>query len=132
MIAVIIGKDTAYYYNVSKKDMDRHFFVVRKQLYKIYPDALTPVDMYQNGAFIGTESLIVFEENGNRPYHCKYPKDYDDDYILSSIDEHRLMSPAKKDWKAFFKGSKSGFKTLLEFMPWLLVGFIILFTVVLK
>lgn len=132
MRAIIIGKDTVYYYDVSKKDIDRHFFVVRKQLYKIYPDALTTVDVYQNGAFIGTDSLIVFEENGNKPYHCKYPKDYEDDYILSSIDEHRLMLPAKKGWKGFFKMSKGGWRTLLEFMPWIIIGSVLLFTMVLK
>lgn len=132
MIAIIVGKDSVDYYNVKKGDKDKHFFTTRGQLYKVYPDALTPVDIYHNGAWVGSDSIIVFEENGTKPYHCKYCEDYDMDAVLSSMDEHKLMLPKKQGWKGFFKGSNSGFRTLLEFMPWVLIGFVLLFTMVLK
>lgn len=132
MLAVIIGKHGVDYYVVKKKDQDKHYFTVKGQTYKVYPDALTPCDTYHNGAWIGSDSIIVFEENGTHPYHCKYPKDYDMDAVLSSMDEHKLMTPKKESWRGFFKGSNSGFKTLLDFMPWILIGFVLLFTMVLK
>lgn len=95
MMAIIIGKNRVEYLHVKKKDLVKHFFITRKQLYKVYPDALTPVEIYHDGVWVGDESIIVFEENGSLPYHCKYPKDYDMDAILASIDEHKLMSPKK-------------------------------------
>ena len=131
MLAIIIGKHGVEYYKVSKKDLDKHFFTTKGQLYKIYPDALTPIDIYQNGAWIGSDSVIVFEENGVRPYHCKYPHDYDMDAILASIDEHKLMSPKKQGWRAFFK-TGGGWTVLLQFMPWILIGFVLLFTMIFK
>lgn len=95
MMAIIVGKNRVEYLRVKKKDLAKHFFTTRKQLYKVYPDALTPVEIYHNGVWVGDESIIVFEENGTTPYHCKYPKDYEMDSILASIDEHKLMSPKK-------------------------------------
>lgn len=132
MLVILIGKHGVDYYTVKKKDENKHFFTVKGQLYKIYPDALTPIDIYQNGAWIGSDSCIVFEENGTKPYHCKYPKDYEMDAILSSMDEHKIMSPRRKSWLTMLTGSGGGLKTLLEFMPWIVIGFILLFTVVLK
>lgn len=95
MMAIIIGKNRVEYLHVKNKDLAKHFFTTRKQLYKVYPDALTPVEIYHDGVWIGDESIIVFEENGTSPYYCKYPKDYEMDSILASIDEHKLMSPKR-------------------------------------
>lgn len=131
MIAIIIGKHGVEYFKVSKKDLDKHFFTCKGQLYKIYPDALTPCDIYQNGAWIGSDSMIVFEENGTKPYHCKYPKDYEMDAVLSSMDEHKLMLPKKNGWRGFFRAG-GGWGTLLQFMPWILIGFVLLWTMVFK
>ena len=133
MMVIIIGKDGVEYCTVKKKDVDKHFFITRNQLYKIYPDAMTPLKVYHNGAWTTSDSVIVFEENGTSPYHCKYPKDYEMDSILSTIDEHKLMTPKKQGIKGFFQnGGGKGVRTLLEFMPWIIVGIIILFTVVIK
>ncbi len=132
MLAVIIGKHGVDYYTIKKKDQDKHYFSIKGQLYKIYPDALTPCDIFHNGAWVGSDSIIVFEENGTQPYHCKYPHDYDLDPVLSSIDEHKLMMPKKKSWGGFFNGSGGGFKTLLEFMPWLLIGVVLLVNMFMK
>lgn len=96
MMGIIIGKNRVEYLRVKKKDLDKHFFTSRKQLYKVFPDALTPVEVYHNGVWVNDESIIVFEENGSVPYHCKYPKDYEMDSILASIDEHKLMAPKKR------------------------------------
>lgn len=135
MMVIIIGKNRAEYCRVKKKDLDKHFFVTRNQLYKVYPDALTPAELYHNGAWITSESVIVFEENGVRPYHCRYPKDYDMDPVLSTIDEHKLMMPKKEGIRSFFRNrgkTSFNFHTLIEFMPWVIVGFVIFYALVLS
>lgn len=132
MLAIVIGKHEMNYYVIKKKNQDKHFFVVKGQEYTIFPDSLTPCDIYQNGAYVGTDSIAVFEENGVRPYHCKYPRMYDMEYILASMDEHKLMIPKKQGWRALFGGGGPAWKTLLEFMPWLLIGFVLLYSLVFK
>lgn len=135
MMVIIIGKNRAEYCKVKKKDLNKHFFVTRDQLYKIYPDALTPCEIYHNEAWLLSESVIVFEENGVKPYHCKYPKDYDMDPVLATIDEHKLMIPKKEGLKGFFRSkSKSGFnfRNLLDIMPWAVLGFILFYAFVLS
>lgn len=130
MQVIIIGKNRVEYGKIKKKHLSDHFFTTRNQLYKIYPDALTPMEVYHDGAWLYSESVIVFEENGNRPYHCKYPADYDDDNILMSITEHKVMSEKKGAGFFNFKG-KADFKKILELMPWLIVGFVIFYALVL-
>lgn len=133
MMVIIVGKNRVEYARVKKKDLTQHFFITRNQLYKIYPDALTPMEVYHDGAWVESESVIVFEENACKPYHCKYPCDYDMDPILATIDEHKLMLPKKQGLRAFFKGGpKSGvFKNLIELMPWIVVGFVLFYAFVL-
>lgn len=133
-MCIIIGKNRVEYCRVKKKDLNKHFFVTRDQLYKVYPDALTPAEIYHNDAWLTSESVIIFEENGVKPYHCKYPKDYEMDPVLSTIDEHKLMIPKKQGLKSFFKGTGKGFnmKSLIELFPWLIVGFVIFYALVLS
>lgn len=129
MMVIIVGKNRAEYCRVRKKDVANHFFITRNQLYKVYPDALTPMEVYHDGAWVESESVLVFEENACKPYHCKYPADYDMDPILSSIDEHKLMLPKKRGLKSIFMAGKEiDFKGLLKLMPWLIVGAVILYS----
>lgn len=130
MLVIIVGKHEVNYYTVKKKNQDRHFYITKAQEYTIYPDSLTPCDIYQNGAYVGTDSIVVFEENGVRPYHCKYPRYYDMDYVLSNMDEHKIMTPKKQGLFAKFGFGGAGWKTLLEFMPWILIGVVLLYSLV--
>ena len=130
MMVIIVGKNRVEYCRVRKKDLCQHYFITRNQLYKVYPDALTPMEVYHDGAWVESESVLVFEENACKPYHCKYPVDYEMDPILASIDEHKLMLPKKTGLKGFFTStswSKFNFKTMIELMPWVIVGIIVLF-----
>lgn len=129
MMVIIIGKNRAEYCRVKKKDVANHFFITRNQLYKVYPDALTPMEVYHDGAWVESESVLVFEENACKPYHCKYPADYDMDPILSSIDEHKLMMPKKKGLSGFFSGGK-GLKIndIIKLAPWIIAGMVILYS----
>lgn len=114
MMVLIIGKNRAEFGKIKKKDVSKPFFVTRNQLYKVYPDGLIPIDIYHDGAFIRSESITAFEENGTVPCHTGYPEQYEDDVILMNIDEHKIM-----------KGKRAGlFSTIdsKEFrnsLPWI-------------
>ena len=96
MMAIIIGQNHTAYLKVRKKDLTKHFFKYRNQMYIVYPDELTPMETYHDGAWVESESVIVFPENCPIPCNCKHPARYEMDARLSSIDEHKLMSKSKK------------------------------------
>lgn len=96
MMAIIIGKNRVQYMRVKKKDLDKHFFRTRGQRYMIYPEVLTPMEIYHNGVWVESESVIIFPENGTVPYNCRYPELYDMDSLLSKTDEIKLMCRKKR------------------------------------
>ena len=98
MMAIIIGKNHVAYLKVRKKDLTKHFFKYRNQLYIVYPDELTPMETYHDGSWVESESVIVFAENVAIPMNCQHPARYEMDARLSAIDEHKLMCPKKKGW----------------------------------
>jgi len=119
MMAIIIGKNHVAYLRVRKKDIQKHFFTYRKQFYPVYPDELTPCEMYHNGAWTNSESVIVFAENVGIPLNCKHPARYEMDAVLSSIDEHKLMSKKKRGWFLDLSPRK-----IWDWVPLVLLGII--------
>lgn len=119
MMAIIIGKNHVAYLNVRKKDLTKHFFKYRNQFYPVYPDELTPIEIYHDGAWIRSESAIVFPENVGMPYNCRHPARYEMDAVLSSIDEHKLMSKSKKGWQFDWKGAPS---KIWDWIPLIILG----------
>ena len=102
MMAIIIGKNHVAYLRVRKKDLTKHFFTYRNQFYPVFPDELTPMETYHDEDWVESESVIVFPENVGMPMYCKHPERYESDYVLASVDEHKLMSRKKRglafDW----------------------------------
>ena len=119
MMAIIIGKNHVAYLRVRKKDIQKHFFTYRKQFYPVYPDELTPCEMYHDGAWTNSESVIVFAENVGIPLNCKHPARYEMDAVLSSIDEHKLMSKKKRGWFLDLSPHK-----IWDWIPLVLLGLI--------
>ena len=119
MMAIIIGKNHVAYLRVRKKDIQKHFFTYRKQFYPVYPDELTPCEMYHDGAWTNSESVIVFAENVGIPLNCKHPARYEMDAVLSSIDEHKLMSKKKRGWFLDLSPRK-----IWDWIPLVLLGLI--------
>lgn len=119
MMAIIIGKNHVAYLRVRKKDIQKHFFTYRKQFYPVYPDELTPCEMYHDGAWTNSESVIVFAENVGVPLNCKHPARYEMDAVLSSIDEHKLMSKKKRGWFLDLSPRK-----IWDWIPLVLLGLI--------
>lgn len=123
MMGIVVGTNRLEYCKIKKRDVVRHFFTTRNQLYKFYPDGLIPMEIYHDGAYIETQSVTMFEENGTRPYHTKYAEQYDKDVILMNIDEHKLMSPRRSKLSAISGViNNSDFKTAI---PWLITGVIL-------
>lgn len=120
MMAIIIGKNHVAYLHVRNKDLTKHFFTYRNQFYPVYPEELTPLEVYHDGDWVRSESVIVFPENVGIPLNCKHPDRYKMDSVLASIDEHKLMSKEKKGLTLKgFKPSK-----LLDYLPLIALGFI--------
>ena len=126
MIIAIIDKAGVEYCPVKKKDLNKHFYISKNELYIVYPDSLRPVDIYHNGAWIGSDSLIVFERNNPYPIKCQHMDKYSMDARLGYIDEHKLMMPKKRGWGSIFNkgGAIDG---ILKLLPWLLIGAVFLF-----
>lgn len=120
MMAIIIGKNRVEYMRVKKRDLDKHFFVSRGQRYMIVPEVLAPMELYHNGAWVESESVIVFPENGTLPYNCLHPKVYDMDNMLAKADEVKLMSLKKRQWHF---GSISPAK-IWDWVPLIVLGVI--------
>lgn len=117
MMAIIIGKNHVGYLHVRKKDLTKHFFKYRNQFYPVYPEELTPIEVYHDGAWIRSESVIVFPENVGVPLNCKHPARYEMDAVLSSIDEHKLMAKKKKSWALDINPSK-----IMDWVPIIILG----------
>lgn len=117
MMAIIIGKNHVGYLHVRKKDLTKHFFKYRNQFYPVYPEELTPIEVYHDGAWIRSESVIVFPENVGVPLNCKHPDRYEMDAVLSSIDEHKLMAKKKKSWAIDINPSK-----IMDWVPIIILG----------
>lgn len=95
-MAIIIGKNRVQFMRVKKKDLDKHFFRTRGQRYMIYPEVLRPMEVYHNGTWVESESVVIFPENGTLPYNCRYPELYYMDSLLSKTDEIKLTCRSKK------------------------------------
>lgn len=117
MMAIIVGKNHVAYLTVRKKDLTKHFFKYRNQFYPVYPDELTPLEIYHDGAWVRSESVIVFPENVGLPLNCRHPARYTMDAVLSSIDEHNLMAKDKKSWVFNVNPSK-----IWEWIPIIIMG----------
>lgn len=123
MMVIIIGKNRVEYCTVKKKDLSKHFYSTRGQLYKVFPDALRAMEIYKNGSWVRSESVIIFEENGTMPYQCKYEGDYKMDAILASIDEHKIMTAKTKPFFSWASGAN--FKEIMKNLPLIIAGAVI-------
>ena len=118
MMAIIIGKNRVEYMRIRKKDLDKHFFKSRGQMYMIYPECLTPVEVYHNGVWVESESIIVFPENGTMPYNCRHPALYDMDSLLSKVHEVQLIA---KNTRGFSFGNINPNK-IWDWIPLFVLG----------
>lgn len=129
MMVIIIGSNRAEMCKVPVKDLNRHFYMTRGQLYKVYPDGLTRMRIIDaDGRERESEEVIVYSENSIAPYHCRHVS-YDKDRILAEIDEHKLMGAQKTIWpyRVYFTQAKSIWRELAPVFPMLVAGIVLLY-----
>lgn len=129
MMGIVVAPNRLEYCQLKKKDISKHWFITRGQLYKMYPEQLIAMDIYHDGAFVRSESVTVYRENASIPYNCKRPMEYHKDVLLAQIDEHKLMSDTKKGLFANFslgidKGDRLNFIALIIALGVIGYGFI--------
>ena len=96
MMVIITGENRVEICVPNRKQEGLHFFKTRNQLYKIFPDGLRRMRIFDyDGKEIGSEESIIFRENCTRPYDMM-DVDYSMDRLLSDVDRHKMMRPSGK------------------------------------
>ena len=132
MMVIIIGKNRVEYCNVRKKDVSKRFYVSRDQQYSIVPECFRQMEIKHNGAWVRTETVIVFDENNALPYFCEHPEYYEQDARLTAIDKEKYMRPRKSRSQIFFTqgGKNSPWRQFLAGLPLIVVMFIVVWGVI--
>lgn len=131
MMVIIIGENITHYCQIKKRDIGKRFYVWRDQAYYITPECFRQIEIKHNGAWVRTETGLVFDENNAIPYYCKHPEYYDMDARLVAIDESKLMRRKERGWRGWFTGGESSpWRQLITGLPLLLVTFIIIWSVI--
>ena len=128
MMIIIVGSNRAELCKVPTKDLEKHFFLTRGQLYKVYPDGLSRMRVYAtDGTEQESEEVLVYAENAIVPYHPKHV-DYSQDRILAEIDEHKLMGSQKAVWpyRIYFTQARSIWREIGPMFPLIVAGVILL------
>ena len=95
MMVIIVGENMIDYCTVNRHDEGLHFYKTRGQLYKVYPNGLTRMRVFDYGGMeIKNEEVIIFYENETHPYDT-HDIDYTMDRLMSDVDRHKMMLPNK-------------------------------------
>lgn len=93
MRVIIIGENRAEFCRIASKDLDKRFFETRGQCYRIYPQELRRLKVYERDDLVEEDEVLVFREGSVVPYHAKNTESYRLDYILAELDQQKLMTP---------------------------------------
>lgn len=121
MIAYIIGRNRVEIGKIRTKDLDKHMYVSRKQVYQMYPDTLTRVIRYRYGRRIDDEEAIVYNENATAPYH---PRNgcFDPILAMARIDEHKMTLASTQRPTSMLAKYRDLRRELAPVLPFLIVG----------
>lgn len=120
MKVYILGRNRVEMGNVKTKDLDKHFYVTRGQLYKMYPDNLTRMIRYEYGVRRKDEEAIIYPENGTVPLQPRNG-DYDQRLTMALIDAHRMPNGAHKS-KSILTQYKEARGEIKAAVPFLIVA----------
>ena len=114
MMVIITGENRVEICIPNRKQEGLHFFKTRNQLYKIFPDGLRRIRIFDyGGKEIESQEGIIFAENCIRPYD-EMNIDYSMDRLLSDVDRHKMMRNVRglgfgKDKAIWFANAAKGF-----------------------
>lgn len=126
MIIIIIGTNRAEQCKVKMRDLDKHFFQTRGQLYKVYPDGLTRMRIVDaDGYEQESEEVLVYAENSIEPYHPRSVS-YSQDRILAEIDEHKLMTKGTSPGRLLIHKAMGIMREIVPYFGLILAGIVVL------
>lgn len=127
VMVIIIGSNRAEMCKVPIKDLNRHFFMSRGQLYKVYPDGLTRMRIFdKDEREQESEEVIIYAENAIKPYHPRHVC-YDADRILAEIDEHKLMGSSRTifPYRIYFTEARNLWREIGPIFPFIVAGLVL-------
>lgn len=90
-MVIITGENRIEICIPNKRQIGLHFFKTRNQLYRIFPNAMSRVRIFDyDGLEVASEEGIIFRENDVVPYDTM-GLDYSMDRLLSDVDRHKMM-----------------------------------------
>ena len=136
MMVIIVGDNRVEYCVLTRKQEGLHFFKTRNQLYKVFPDGLKRMRIFDyDGLEIKNEEAIIFRENDTHPYdECDI--DYSMDRLLGDVDRHKMMRAngwTKGRGKIWFTNTATSIGTgIYKKIGWpgIIVGLVILYAFV--
>lgn len=133
MMGIIVGVNRVEYIHVRKKDIMKHFFTTRNQLYKFYPDCMEKCFLKDKLGVVRSESVLMFPELNYRPYGWQEPNEgevdlFDWDLLLAEVYEHRRIKESGRfsRLRMAFSTSKSVFREIAPLLPIAIVGIVLL------
>lgn len=126
-VILIVGRNRAEFCHPKKKDVDnKHFFVTRNQLYKVYPDMYVRCRTYFCGYEMSTDEYVVYPENGIRP-HIQAGSYTNFDKLLMDIDEHKMGASGITNKKPFGWLNSNTTSMLKSMAPFIIMGLVLLY-----
>lgn len=112
MMVIITGENRVEICVPNRRQEGLHFFRTRNQLYRIYPNCLSRVRIFDyDGLEVASEEGIIYRENDIVPYDTM-DFDYSMDRLLSDVDRHKMMRSGIVKPKLWF----SNVKTIWDFV----------------
>lgn len=121
MIAFIVGRNRVEVGKIRTKDLDKHMYVSRRQLYQMPPDTLTRVIRFKYGRRIDDEEAIVYNENATVPYHPRNG-DFSPILAMARIDEHKMILSGSQKSTSLLAQYRDLRRELAPVLPFLIVG----------
>ena len=126
MKVILLGQNMAHIGEIKTKDLDKHFYQFRGQLYRIYPQGLTRMRIIIDGVETDSDEVYVFPENALVPHH-PHDLDYSNKAIRRDIDIHKYVAGkgAKNMFKYYVDTANSIWKGIAPFAGLIVAGIVV-------
>lgn len=130
MQIIIESKNKTEFCRPDIKEMDnRRFFMKHGQLYRGYPEQFARMRIRHFGAEVGTDEVIVYQENCIHP-QVELGTRITKDKILADIDANKEMTSGVVMKRPWGKLSSKSRKSLANLAPFLLIGGVLLYAII--